>query len=115
MKVIEGGHCMARLGRKGQILKWAGLVLSSIIVLAWAMSMLTSWSYGLFYQNVFLRRFSLFDGRIALTDAAIISGFQGRWGWNINPISHEADWVCWYQGGSPYTIVLSLWILYTGI
>ncbi len=40
---------MAQLGRKGRILKWAGLALSLLIVLAWAASML--WWVG-HYRDV---------------------------------------------------------------
>jgi hypothetical protein len=40
---------MRRLGRKGRILKWAGLVLSLLIVIAWAASL--RWRWGHFRSN----------------------------------------------------------------
>lgn len=36
---------MARLGRKGRVLKWAGLFLSLLIGVAWALSWRGRWSY----------------------------------------------------------------------
>ena len=36
---------MARLGRKGRILQWTGLVLSLLIALAWVVSIPWSWDY----------------------------------------------------------------------
>ena len=38
---------MARLGRKGRILKWAGLVLSLVIVVGWVVSLKWRWDYGM--------------------------------------------------------------------
>jgi predicted Zn-ribbon and HTH transcriptional regulator len=43
----KGYHvAMARLGRKGRILKWAGLVVSLVILLAWAVSLPLRWLYA---------------------------------------------------------------------
>ncbi len=36
---------MARLGRKGRVLKWAGLALSLLVVVAWALSWRGRWSH----------------------------------------------------------------------
>jgi len=37
---------MARLGRKGRILKWAGLVVSLLTIAAWAVSIPWTWMYA---------------------------------------------------------------------
>jgi len=102
---------MRQPSRLSRFFKWSGLSLTVLIAALWMASIVTGWNYGLFYQNVFFPRVSLYDGCVALTDVALKAGFDGRWGWRIDPISHLPGERFWFfQGGSPYWLVISLWI-----
>ena len=53
MKAVEDGHCMARLGRKRRILKWAGLVVSLLIVVGFCHSVFAALRLYAYAHTIF--------------------------------------------------------------
>jgi len=113
---------MARLGRKGRILKWAGLIVSLLVATAWGLSM--GWDvYYLRWDKRLLARTSvrhrpvfsaaLTNGRLGVHRHATWS--QGRPDWLVSRAEGPPVWLPSYRRdaaaeGTRFDIWVPLWI-----
>lgn len=97
---------MARLRRRWRVLKWAGLLLSLLIVVVWLLSLRWSLDYSSAPGRSGFRQMGIAEGalyRIRLGDA------QASWDgeWSISQDSASPEWgLEWYPG----RVIVPLWI-----
>lgn len=68
---------MTRLGRKGRILKWAGLFVSMLIVVAWAISLHGQYECAYIFSDHSIYVASIHDGCLSLWTDYVVSSVGG--------------------------------------
>ena len=104
---------MARLARKRRILKWAGLVLSLIIVVQWAVSL--SWRWGYSKTTSYpATGWTIQAGSLVYANYLFVD--SGISGWVVRYQGTDTEWKPQWEGTPGLRmILLPLWIPFVSV